>query len=141
MALIAGQAEPFHHRAKKGIKGAGVIFSGAVLVIDTALTPDGWKIAGLTGVKPFGVLINGDAATGDTTISVCVEGEVNVIAGAAIQPNNYVMLDGAVAGRVKVWDGAAETTKVGFYAGDKTGTGTVEAAADGDVIRIIKEAD
>jgi hypothetical protein len=140
MALIAGQMEPFHHRVKKGIKGAGVITSGSILVIDTALTPDGWKIAGLTGVKPFGVLVNADAATGDTTIAVCIEGEVNVVAGAAIQPNNYVMLDGAVAGRVKVWDGVAETTKVGFYAGDKGGS-VPEAAADGDVIRIIKEAD
>ena len=44
MALIAGQVEPFNHRAKKGTKGAGVITSGAVLAIDTALTPDGWKL-------------------------------------------------------------------------------------------------
>lgn len=140
MPLIAGQVEPFHHRAKKGIKGAGVITAGSVLVIDTALTPDGWKIAGLTGVKPFGVLLNADAATGDTVITVGVEGEVNVVAGAAIEPNLYVMLDGAVAGRVKAWDGVAETTKVGLYLGNKGGS-VPEAAANNDVIAIIKEAD
>jgi hypothetical protein len=147
MPLIAGQVEPFHHRAKKGTKGAGAIFSGAVLVKDTALTPDGWKIAPTSGaVKPFGFLIGanlvgGDAATGDTNISVVTEGEVNVIADGAIEPNSYVQPSGTTAGQVIVWDGAAETNKVGLYLGDKSGTGAVEAAADGDVIRIIKEAD
>ena len=61
MALIAGQVEPFNHRAKKGTKGAGAITSGAVLAKDAALTPDGWKLCTSALLKPFGVLINADA--------------------------------------------------------------------------------
>lgn len=147
MVLIAGQAEPFEHRAKKGTKGAGAIFAGAVLVPDTALTPDGWKIAPTTAtIKPFGILIGaglvgGDAATGDTNISVGIEGEFNVIAGGTIEPNTFVMTDTATAGRVIAWAGGIEGAKVGLYLGDKSGTGALEAAAVGEVIRIIKEAD
>jgi hypothetical protein len=141
MALIAGQAEPFHHRAKKGIKGAGVITAGSVLVKDTALTPDGWKIAPTTAnIKPCGILLVADAATGDTTITVGLEGEFNVVCDGAIEPNNYVAFSTTTAGRVIAWDGASEATKVGFYAGDKGGS-SPEAAADGNVIRIIKEAE
>ena len=139
MALTAGQVEPFHHRAKKGIKGAGVIPAGSILTKDTALTPDGWKIAVTASVKPYGVLLNADAATGDTTITVGIEGEMQVITEAAIEPNNYVM-PGTASGQVKAWDGAAETTKIGLYLGDKGGQ-VPEAAAALDVIRIIKEAD
>jgi hypothetical protein len=141
MALIAGQVEPFHHRAKKGTKGAGVITAGSVLIKDTALTPDGWKVAPTTAnVKPCGILINADAATGDTNITVCLEGEVNVTLDGALEPNNYVMFSTTTAGRVMAWDGASEATKVGFYAGDKGGSAP-EAAADTNIIRIIKEAE
>jgi hypothetical protein len=140
MPLIAGQVEPFEHRAKKGTKGAGVIPSGSVLVKDAALTPDGWKQAVAASVKAFGVLINADAATGDTNISVCIEGEVNVIAEAIIEPNTYVM-PGTAAGQVKAWDGTAETTKVGLYLGNNGSGSTPVACAAGEVIAIIKEAD
>jgi hypothetical protein len=140
MALIAGQVEPFNHRVKKGTKGAGVITAGQVLAIDTALTPDGWKVATAALVKPFGVLVNADAATGDTVISVCVEGEVNVVAEAAVQPNTYVM-PGTAAGQVKAWDGVAETTKVGLYLGNNGSGSTPVACGAADVIAIIKEAD
>jgi hypothetical protein len=140
MALIAGQVEPFHHRVKKGTKGAGVITSGSVLAIDTALTPDGWKQAVTASVKPFGVLINADAATGDTNISVCTEGEVNVVAEAAIQPNTYVM-PGTAAGQVQAWNGTAETNKIGLYLGNNGSGSTPVACGVGEVIAIIKEAD
>jgi hypothetical protein len=141
MALIAGQPEPFHHRAKKGIKGAGVITAGSILVVDTALTPDGWKVAPTTATtKPFGVLINGDAATGDTTISVLVEGEVNVVADGVIEPNTPVATSTATAGRVVTIGAGTEANRVGLYLGDKGGS-SPEAAAQGDVIRIIKEAE
>jgi hypothetical protein len=139
MPLIAGQVEPFHHRAKKGIKGAGVIPSGSILTPDTSLTPDGWKIAVTASVKPYGVLLNADAATGDTVITVGIEGEMQVIAGGTIEPNNYVM-PGATAGQVQLWNGTAETNKIGLYLGDKGGQ-VPEVAGNGDVIRIIKEAD
>ena len=90
---------------------ARVLFQAdAVLAIDTALTPDGWKQAVTAASKPFGVLINADAATGDTNIAVCIEGEVNVVAEAIIQPNTYVM-PGTAAGQVKAWDGTAETNQ------------------------------
>ena len=113
MPLIAGQVEPFHHRVKKGTKGAGVIPSGSVLAIDTALTPDGWKQAVTASVKPFGVLINADAATGDTNIAVCTEGEVNVVAEAAIQPNTYVM-PGQPQGKFKHGTARLKLTKLVF---------------------------
>ena len=140
MALIAGQIEPFSQRVKKGTKGAGVIPSGSVLVIDTALTPDGWKQAVAASVKPFGILLNADAATGDTNISVGIDGECNVIAEAIIQPNTFVM-PGTAAGQVKAWDGTAETTKVGLYLGNNGSGITPVACAAGEVIAIIKEAD
>ena len=140
MALIAGQIEPFSQVVKKGTKGAGVVPSGSVLVIDTALTPDGWKQAVAASVKPFGILLNADAATGDTNISVGVRGECNVVAEAIIQPNTYVM-PGTAAGQVKAWDGTAETTKVGLYLGNNGSGSTPVACAAGEVIAIIKEAD
>jgi hypothetical protein len=139
--LIAGTAEGFHHRAKKGVKGAGVIPAGAVLVPDAALTPDGWKVAPTTATtKPYGILLVQDAATGDTNVTVGIEGEFAVVAGGTIEPNQYVMTDSGTAGRVKVWDAVAETTKVGLYLGHKGGN-LPEAAAAADVINIIKEAD
>ena len=140
MPLVAGQVEPFNHRAKKGTKGAGVIPSGAVLAKDAALTPDGWKLCTSALLKPFGVLINADAATGDTNISVCLEGEVNVVAEAIIEPNTYVM-PGTASGQVKAWDGTAETTKIGLYVGNNGSGSTPVACAAADVIAIIKEAD
>ena len=130
MPLVAGQVEPFEHRAKKGTKGATVIPAGSTLVIDTALTPDGWKQGVAASVKPFGVLINADAATADTNIAVCIEGEVNVVAEAAIQPNTYVM-PGTAAGQVKAWDGTAETTKIGLYLGNNGSGSTPVACARG----------
>ena len=140
MPLVAGQIEPFEQRVKKGTKGAGVIPSGSVLAIDTALTPDGWKQAVTASVKPFGVLINADAATADTNIAVCLEGEVNVVAEAAIQPNTYVM-PGAAAGQVQPWNGTAETNKIGLYLGNNGSGSTPVACGVGEVIAIIKEAD
>ena len=63
-------SKPFHHRAKKGVKGAGTIAAGAVLIKNTALTPDGWKIAPTSAnIKPSGVLI-----VQDSTIAESVSG-------------------------------------------------------------------
>lgn len=142
MALIMGSVEPFHHRAKKVNKGTSAgITRGHVCIQDTATTPDSWKTAtaGVTA-GPFVICINADAATADTHFTACVSGEVTVKADGAIEPGKYVMSSAATAGEVVVWDGTNASAKVGVYLGDK-GNNAVEAAADGDVIRIIKEAD
>lgn len=141
-----GSAEPGQGFVKKdgATKASGGVFAaGDLLARDTATAPDGWKIAPSTAVKPFAVAMEA-YASGTTTLAIGLRGIFNMTMEGACEVGNYVMPASTRPGFVKVWDAVAETTKVGRYLGhrgENDATNIATAAADGDQVLILVEAD
>lgn len=114
-ATVAGDWEPGALIVQMRNNGAAKI-KGDVLSIDTATTPDSLKVSPIAGIKPFYICTKPAVAT-QPWVTVCIFGTVYLTAGATIEVGQNVMPDGVVPGRIKQWDGVAETTIIGRYLG------------------------
>lgn len=110
-------------------KTTGILTRGNLLVPDTGVTPDGWKIspasAAVTG--PFAICVK-TTTSADTEVSVGEGGTWAFVADGTIEVNKYVQAASATAGQV-----------IEFAATDVTAT-PVEAGIEGaaaDALRIV----
>src|SRR5215510_6325432 len=86
----------------RGKKGAGAISKGDLCIIDTALTPDGWKqspAVATPAYAPFAVC-QADVTSAATELSLGTGGIQAITAGGTIEIGQPVMADTATAGRV-----------------------------------------
>ena len=123
-------------------KASGVaITAGDIVNVNTATSPDSLQTAATTGTGPFYGCVE-TAAIGTTGVSVCYDGEFTTTASAAIEPNQVVVSDTAVAGRVIGRAAEASNRVVGVYLrhrGEKSGSSnapTATAAGEKIVIRL-----
>ena len=136
--MPAGSVETVNFSAQKYNKSTSAqIGLGKVAILDTSLTPDGWKQADAAGANgPFVVAVNDLAATTDTYFTgATAPATVLVEAGGALEPGAIVKVDAAgdvVAATVGT---DAEVKFVGKYL-TKEGESDASAAADGDIVRI-----
>ena len=82
--------------------------------IDTGTSPDSLRTAATTGTGPFFGCVE-TAAVGTTGVSVCYDGEFTTTANGAIEPNQVVVSDTAIAGRVIGRAAEASNRVVGIY--------------------------
>ena len=115
---------------------------GALVVPDTATTPDSYKIspaaAGVLG--PFGVCVNKAAAATDTSFAMALPGTLCTVKGqGAIEPGAIIYPSSTVAGSVSA---AAGTQGVaGRYIGHEneiTGKAPGTASIDGETNLVIR---
>jgi len=136
--MPAGNTEPFNLNVKTQNKATNAAIAlGKVAILDTSITPNGWKQCASAGANgPFCVAVNKLYATTDAIFSAAFSpSEVIMEAGGAIQPGAIVKVDGngdVVAATVGT---DAEVKFVGRYI-SKEGENTPVAAADGDLIRV-----
>jgi hypothetical protein len=123
-------------------KATGVaIAAGDIVNINTATSPDSLQTAATTGVGPFFGCVE-TAPVGTTGVSVCYDGEFTTTANGAIEPNQVVVSDTAIAGRVIGRAAEASNRVVGIYLrhrGEKSGSSnapTAAAAGEKIVIRL-----
>ena len=117
------------------------ITAGDIVNIDTGTSPDSLQTAATTGTGPFFGCVE-TAAVGTTGVSVCYDGEFTTTANGAIEPNQVVVSDTAIAGRVIGRAAEASNRVVGIYLrhrGEKSGSSnapTAAAAGEKIVIRL-----
>ena len=133
-----GNVETFNSYVKTVDKStAAQIPLGKICVVDTALTPDGFKVAtAATANGPFCVAVNKlYGTTSPTFAGAFAPSEVIIEAGGNLQPGMIVKTDATGKAIAAVVGTDAEVTHVGIYLG-KEGELRGSAAVDGDKIRV-----
>ena len=117
------------------------ITAGDICNSDAGTSPDSIRTAPTTGTGPFFGCVE-TAAVGTTGVSTCYDGEFTCTANGVIEPNQVVVSDTAIAGRVIGRAAEASNRVVGVYLrhrGEKSGSSnapTASAAGEKIVIRL-----
>jgi len=133
-----GSTEPFNLNVKTQNKATNVQLPiGRVLVRNTGITPNGWKVSDSAGPDgPFAVSVNQTADTTNPAFAAAfAPSEVMVEAAGAIQPGSFVKADAAGKVVPHVTGTDTEVKIVGRYI-TKEGENTPVAAANTDVIKV-----
>lgn len=124
-----------------GKDATNAISIGALVVRDTATSPDSWKIAPATGgaVGPFGACVNKAAAATDTSFSMALPGTfVTMKAQGAIEVGSEVFNSATVAGSVAATGTGDPCGRYLGHESELTGKTPGTAAADGETNCIVR---
>lgn len=93
------------------------IAMGDVVILNTALSPDGWKKGDTAGALiAAGVAVN-DVSNTETLVDVLIKGRIAVRAEEAIEPNSHIKV-GSTGGVMQFDAGVDDPDmKKGFFAG------------------------